>query len=393
MNISKFLGSLLLIIGTSIGGGMLALPVATAGGGFYYSLLAFAFAWFMMTAGAFLILEVLQPMPKGTNMISLARHYLGPAGEVIVWIFYLALLYSLLGAYISGGSDVLANLFSGFKLNLPLSLVAVLYTFTFSIIVYQGIRSVDILNRLLMFAKLGTYLVLVVIVLPYVHITHFQETSFKKLLPNLSILITSFGFASIVPSLRDYWDNDIKSLKKIILFGSLVPLVCYLLWNFVIMGAVGQEPLAALMHATQATSGVGKALIEKTNSSNILRLFDFFSCICMLTAFISVSLGLFDFLADGFRLNKQGNQGYIVLSLTFLPPLAMVIIKPGIYLSALNYAGIFCLVLLLIVPILMSWYYRQEKNKRIILKGKKTVLISLLISGLFCIIIPYVIKS
>ena len=35
MVIGKFFGSILLIIGTSIGGGMLALPVATSAGGFF----------------------------------------------------------------------------------------------------------------------------------------------------------------------------------------------------------------------------------------------------------------------------------------------------------------------------------------------------------------------
>ena len=389
MNLSKFVGSLLLIIGTSIGGGMLALPVATAGGGFYYGMLAFVFAWFVMTSGAFLILEVLQPMPKGSNMISLSRHYLGPKGEVGVWIFYLALLYTLLAAYISGGTDVMANMFNGLRFNIPLSVVAILYTFSFSLIVYRGIRSVDLMNRLLMFAKLATYLILVLIILPHVHMTHFEATSLSKLLPKISILITSFGFATIVPSLRDYWDNDIQSLKKIIFWGSLAPLLCYLLWNFVIMGAVGQAPLSALMHATQATSGVGKALIAKTHSTSILRLFDFFSCICMLTAFISVSLGLFDFLADGLRLNKKGKQGYLVLLITFLPPLLMVIINPGIYLSALNYAGILCMILLLIVPVLMSWRYRGQKGSHVILKGQKPLLILLLLSGLFCMLIPY----
>lgn len=245
MNLSKFLGSLLLIIGTSIGGGMLALPVATAGGGFYYGLLAFIFAWFIMTAGAFLILEVLQPMPKGTNMISLSRHYLGLKGEICVWIIYLALLYSLLGAYISGGSDVLSNMLSGFSIHLPLALVAIIYTSSFSLIVYRGIRSVDLMNRLLMFAKLGAYLLLIVIVFPYVHLTHFKDTSLSKLLPNISILITSFGFASIVPSLRDYWDNDIQSLKKII-FGDHLSL--YYVTYFGTLSLWAQSVKARLPH-------------------------------------------------------------------------------------------------------------------------------------------------
>jgi tyrosine-specific transport protein len=390
MTIGKFFGSILLIIGTSIGGGMLALPVATAAGGFYYSVLAFIFCWFVMTAGAFLILEVLQPLPQGSNMISLARHYLGKPGEMVVWLFYLALLYSLVGAYISGGTDVLNNALQQFHIHLPLSMVSAIYTLTFSFIIYKGIHWVDYVNRVLMFGKLGTYLILVLIVAPFVKFSHLNSGTLKGLLPNLSILITSFGFASIVPSLRDYWRNDIPTLKRIIFWGSLTPLICYLVWNLVIMGSVGEDALNALVSSAHATSGVGKALLEKTSSESILGLFDFFSCICMLTAFLSVSLGLYDFLADGFKMKKSGLQGQTVLAMTFLPPLALVIVNPGIYLSALNYAGSFCIILLLFIPVLMSWKFRkQSKSSDVILPGQKWVLSFLFVSAIFCMMIPY----
>jgi tyrosine-specific transport protein len=390
MALGKFFGSILLIIGTSIGGGMLALPVATAAGGFSYSVLAFVFCWFIMTSGAFLILEVLQPLPTGSNMISLARHYLGKPGEMVVWLFYLALLYSLVAAYISGGTDVLNNALQELHIHLPLSLVSAIYTLTFSFIIYQGISWVDYVNRVLMFGKLGTYLLLVIIIAPFVRFFNLNSGQLKALLPHLSILITSFGFASIVPSLRDYWENDISCLKKIIFWGSLTPLICYLLWNLVIMGAVGQSPLITLVTSAHATSGVGKALLEKTASHSILRLFDFFSCICMLTAFLSVSLGLYDFLADGFKMKKTGVQGQSILMMTFLPPLAMVIVNPGIYLSALNYAGSFCIILLLFIPVLMSRKFRKiYPNAHLLLPGQKWILYFLSLSALFCMMVPY----
>lgn len=390
MLIGKFLGSILLIIGTSIGGGMLALPVATASGGFFYAVIAFIFCWFVMTAGAFLILEVLQPMPSGSNMISLARHYLGKPGEMVVWLFYLALLYSLVGAYISGGTDVLNHALLQFHLQLPLWMVSAIYTLSFSLIIYHGIRWVDYFNRFLMFGKLGAYAILVMIIMPFIHLNNLQNGSLKSLMPHLSILITSFGFASIVPSLRDYWHNDIPSLKKIIFWGSLTPLLCYLIWNLVIMGAAGQEQLNSLIHSAQPTSGVSQFLLKTTQSNLIFRLFDFFSCICMLTAFLSVSLGLNDFLADGFKMKKSGIQGKTVLMMTFLPPLAMVIINPGLYLSALNYAGFFCIILLLLIPVIMSWQYRKKnKNFPELLPGKKLLLIFLIISSFFCMLIPY----
>jgi tyrosine-specific transport protein len=397
MAVSKFLGSILLIIGTSIGGGMLALPIATSGGGFYYSTIAFVFCWLMMTAGALLILEVLQPLPLGSNMVTLAKHYLGRPGEILIWLFYLALLYSLLGAYISGGTDVLKSLLADFRVHVPTHIVSCLYTLSFSLIIFSGIKSVDYVNRGLMFGKLGVYFLLILIISPFVKLQTFSNGHFLKLLPSLSILITSFGFGSIVPSLRDYWQNDIPQLKRIILWGSLTPLICYLLWNFVIMGAVSQTGpwgLNTLLHSDHATSGLGKGLAETTKSAAIFSMFNFFSCICMLTAFLNVSLGLFDFLADGLKLKKTGYQGYSVLFFTFIPPLAIVLVNPGIYIQALNYAGIFCIILLLMFPILMGFRARltHQTDTLHLLPGKYSFLSTLFIMGLLCMMIPYMIN-
>lgn len=47
------------------------------------------------------------------------------------------------------------------------------------------------------------------------------------------------------------------------------------------------------------------------------------------------------------------------MALTFLPPLAVVLLNPGIYLHALSYAGICCVILLLLLPAVMAWKGRQ----------------------------------
>ena len=189
--------------------------------------------------------------------------------------------------------------------------------------------------------------------------------------------MTSFGFAAIVPSLRDYWNNEIATLKKIIFWGSFIPLVCYLLWIFVIMGACEQH-LAELMQSEHAITGLGKSLMITTSSSIIMGLFDLFSSICMLTAFLNVALGLKDFISDGFQLQKKGSQAYLSLALTFLPPLVMVVFNPGLYLKALNYAGIFCVLLQLLIPILMRWQIKPSISLGLLTLG-----------GSISIILPY----
>ncbi|WP_043873601.1 amino acid permease [Legionella massiliensis] len=359
---SKIIGGILLIVGTSIGGGMLALPVSTAEAGFTNSIFFLIMCWLVMTIGALLILEVNLRLPPGSSMISMAKSTLGLPGQVIAWVTYLLLFYTLLAAYISGGSDVLNGILQRANLDFPSWLTSLFFTIIFSLVVYGGIRSVDYVNRGLMFGKLGVYILLVILISPHINVSTLNGGSMKAIGGSLMVLITSFGFASIVPSLREYFHDDVHSLRKVILFGSLIPLSCYILWDAVIMGVIhreGSNGLIALTTNAHATSGLTNALSAAVDSNWVTGFFSFFTSICMVTAFLGVSIGLFDFLADGLTLKKTGLQGRSTLALTFIPPLAVVLINPGIYLHALSYAGICCVVLLLLLPALMAWKGRR----------------------------------
>ncbi|MCC5791162.1 MAG: tryptophan/tyrosine permease [Legionellaceae bacterium] len=380
---SKLIGGILLIIGTSIGGGMLALPVATAEVGFVNSVFFLFACWLVMTVGALLVLEVNMRLPVGSNMVSMAQSTLGFPGRVVAWFTYLFLLYTLLAAYISGGSDVFASLLAYARLPVSAAVAAGMFTLIFGLIVYAGMRAVDYVNRALMFGKLGVLLLLMLIISPHVHWQWLDGGRVQAITGSLMILITSFGFASIVPSLREYFNDDVVTLRKVILWGSLIPLVCYIAWDAVIMGTIareGQYGLLQLMNSAHATSGLTEALHQAVHNSWIGGFFALFSSICMLTAFLGVSIGLFDFLADGLSLKKSGLQGKSILLLTFTPPLLLVLVSPGIYLQALRYAGMCCVVLLLFLPALMAWRGRRMATDSLVLVpgGRLTLGVALL---------------
>lgn len=362
MSHAKLIGGVLLIVGTSIGGGMLALPVSTASTGLVQSIVLMLGCWLVMTLGALLILEVNLRLPPGSNMISMAKKTLGFPGQAVAWVAYLMQLYSLLGAYISGGSDVLSGLLTQLHITLPNWISSIAFTVLFAGIVYQGIRTVDYVNRGLMFGKLGVYCLLLFIISPHVNLMHFTQHTHGFSTASLMILVTSFGFATIIPSMREYFSDNVRSLRQVIWIGSLIPLLCYIVWIIVIRGVIpleGSDGLLGLANSEHPTSGLTSALSFAVSSQWITGFFEFFTSICMITAFLGVSLGLFDFLADGFNLKRQGPQKTATLMLTFLPPLLLVIVSPGIYLQALSYAGVCCVILLLLLPSLMAWRARR----------------------------------
>lgn len=364
---TKLIGCILLIVGTAIGGGMLALPIATSQAGFIHSSLLLFFCWFVMTASAFLILEVNLWLPTNSNMISMAKMTLGRPGEVVAWITYLLLLYSLLAAYIAGGGDFLKNLLAIAHFSAPAWLTSLLFACVLGYVVCLGIRSVDVVNRSLMFVKLSAFVLLVAFIMPHVTSEHLNGGEFHFVAASITVAITSFGFATIVPSLRGYFKDDIKKLHTAILIGSMIPLVCYILWDTAIMGVISREGsngLVAMLHSNRSTSDFVNTLSANLNRDSITGFARVFTSICLATSFLGVALSLSHFLADGFRLTKERSlkNDLIVFGSTFLPPLLIVLFYPGIFIAALSYAGIYCVVLLMLLPALMAWSGRYRKN-------------------------------
>jgi len=360
--INKIIGGILLSIGTTIGAGVLALPMATAGGGFLHSIGLFIFAWLIMTFGAFYILEVNLWLPEHNNMISMAKATLGKGGQLFTWIIYLLLFYTLLSAYIAGGSDLVTQLFKALHLIIPQWLGGLIFVIVFGTIVHTGIRTVDRTNRLLMTIKLTAFVLLIVLVSPHVDLSRLYQGQPRLLSGALMVVVTAFGYATIIPSLRTYFNSQVNALRWMIAIGSATTLFCFLLWNFVVQGSVDRLHLMQMASSPHAVSELTTSL-SLTGAASIASIAHLFTIICVTTAFLAVSLSLWDFLADGMKVNKQKQIGRWQVTITcLLPPFLIVVFWPGIFVKAIAYAGVICLVLLMFLPGLMAWSGRYVKR-------------------------------
>lgn len=398
---NKLIGGILLIIGTSIGGGMLALPIATAQLGFINTVFALIFCWAIMTASALLILEVNLWHSINSNLITMAKTTLGRFGQILAWISYLLLLYALLAAYIAGGSDFLQHLLLGFHIKSSIKISALLFAGLLSVIVYKGLNSVDYVNRGLMLSKIGTYSLLIICIFPFVSMRYLLTLGtpyhVSVILGSFTIIMTSFGFAVVVPSLRSYFNENLFMLRKAIFIGSLIPLFCYILWELTIMGVIpsqGSLSLTVMAHSTHSASDLISALSNLLQNKLVNFLAKIFTSICLATSFLGVSLSLFDFLSDGLQMEKRGSNKFALYAITFLPPFLIANHYPHVFIMALSYAGILCAILLILLPAMMAWSGRYIKKCAVgyQVAGGKFLLLSLIIIALFIIALSLIIN-
>jgi tyrosine-specific transport protein len=386
---TKLIGGILLVSGTTIGAGMLALPISTGAAGFIPTVCLFLFYWAYMTYTALLLLEVNLWMSSGTNLISMARRTLGRWGEGLSWVTYLFLLYSLTTAYIAGSGPIVVNFIASLTgYQFPAWAGAAPLLLIFGLFIYRGTRSVDYLNRVLMMGLVVTYSAIVLFLSPHVEVAKLSYIAWKPLLLGVSIVSTSFGFHIIIPTLTTYFHRDVGSMKKAILIGSVIPLIVYIVWELLTLGIIPLEGPVGIYEA-HVKGGDGAQLLTHHISegmiSTVLRCFAFFAIV---TSFIGVSMSLFDFLADGLKIKKTPLGKALLYGLTFGPPMAMTLTNPRAFLTALEYAGAFGVVILLgLLPALMVWWGRYRCHLQSVYSppGGKPALI--LVMGISCLVI------
>ncbi|MCX7121427.1 MAG: tryptophan/tyrosine permease [Gammaproteobacteria bacterium] len=349
----KQFGAIYLILGTCVAGGLLGLPVVTAQHDFAITSLMIISAWILMTAGAWCLLQVTLTMPTGANLISMSQKTLGNTVKNITWGVYLLLLYSLICAYLAASGDLLEHLFHDAHIDIPRFLATIIAAVTLGSIVVSGIRLVDLINRGLMTTKIIICLLLIGSVMPFSHLHNLTLGNTQWSNNAWLVVICAFGYAIILPSIRDYLGNDKKELTRVVMIGSLIPMILYFVWIAVIQGALSHSALIAMNNSAHTNSSLMTNIAALTHHGLVKSLSVIFISICSITGFLGVSLCLMDFLSDGTKIKKQGKNKLALGLFSFLPPTLIVIFDPAIFIRALSYAGICCLYVLIILPIAM----------------------------------------
>lgn len=371
----KAIGGALLVGGTAIGAGMLALPVVTGMGGFLPAIVIFIICWLFSACTGLLLLEVCLWMPNDANIISMAHHLLGPIGKISAWILYLFLFYCLTIAYSAGGGGFVVEIFGG---KIPHSLGVILFTAVFGTFVYFGTRAVDRINFLLMIGLGVSYLIFVVLGIGEIKFEFLKRMQWFASILALPVMFTSFSYQGIIPSLTSYLDRHPKMVRFAILVGTSLPFIAYIIWEYLILGLVPTEGPHGLLQAEALGYTAVEPLKYVFPSSPIYLTGQFFSAFALTTSFLGVTLGLLDFLSDGLQLPKVGWKKILLCAIVYVPPVIIAIINPNIFLKALGYAGgIGCALLLGLLPIIMVWvgrYYKEYSTINRQLPGGKGIL-------------------
>jgi len=363
-----------MIAGCCIGAGMLGVPVLCSVAGYIPSAVMFFLCWlFMMTTGL-LLLEVNLWFPEEVSISSMVDSTLGKFGRRLSVFLFGYLFYSVMIAYVAGCGSLLSGIADDVGLMIPKWVGSFLFTALFACLIYYGTGAVDWFNRVLMAGLILSYCFLVILGIPHIEPKNLLFRHWPGMIVALPVMIISFGYHNMIPSLTTYLDHARGKLVTIILVGSFVPLVIYLIWGALILGIVPQDQFKSIIDSGEFAT---QALKNAVNLTSIVLFAEHFAFFAIVSSFITVALSFMDFLADGLKIKKNAWGKFILCLLTLLPPFVCAMLYPGIFLVALSYAAVFgALILFGIMPALMVWKgrYRMNFDRHDIVPGGRFVL-------------------
>lgn len=380
MNI-KMMGSSLIIAGTALGAGMLAIPMVLAQFGLLYGTMLMVLICFGTTYAALLLLEATIKAGGGLGLNSIARKTLGKQGQLITNGLLYALLICLLMAYILGAGDLLSKLLSNFGIDLTATTSQITFTLVAGAVVASGTGVIDKLNRALFFVMLASLFATMAFLAPSMTQDNLMQVTSHNhvdLIKTSAILFTSFGFMVVIPTLVSYnHEATDKQLRNMVIVGSLIPLVCYLCWLFAVVGNLSEEQFRSFHNVSDLMAAF------EAQSPWVGTVLSIFTGLALLTSFFGVAMSLFNQNRDMFNQNTA-----VTYCISFILPLAGSLLAADKFLQVLNYAGIILVFLAVFVPLVMVHKQRFMKvaEDRYSAEGGKPMLLFSLLFGCFLLI-------
>ncbi len=396
MKIKEFISVTLLISGTTIGAGMLAIPLVTASSGFLPAFVITFLVWLFMFLTGILFLEATLWMHNDANILSMSKRFLNNKGRFIAGSTFVFLYYCLMIAYFAAGAPLFATFIEAvFQITLNGWMIYAVYGLLFGTIVAVGMKFVDRVNYILMIGLFASYIAMVVAGNKNISFEKLYNLQWSHVFYAAPVLFSAFGYHNVIPSLTFHFNRNEKLMRYSIFCGTIIPFIIYIFWQYLIIGVV---PIEVIQSTLKAGKPITEALENITGIGWVHEMGRIFAFFAIVTSMLGVSFSVVDFLGDGLKMKRHGKDRFLLCLLTFIPPFILTALNPSIFVLAIGVAGGFGEAFLNgILPVLLVWVGRYKMNLKSTysLFGGKTTLAILLLVGflVMALEVVYLIKN
>jgi len=365
----KQIGSIFFVAGTTIGSGIVALPLAVAKLGLIPGFALMLGIWLLMYYTALVNLELNLQAGKGLPLGSLGKLFSGPLAAWVGSLSFIVLAYALLAVFLYGGASILQELLmqsKGWRYSLGSVISAA--TLATLILLSGPLQGLDYVNRLVFLAKCTVIFLVIFYIgktLRFEHLPLFTANlwDFSIWRTVIPVVFTAFGFQVIFHSMTNYCDSDRIRLKRAFLWGSLIPAMVYILWTSSVLSIIFQANPHFYQALVSEKVEIGKLISEVSQASSgqtMRNLFWWVSSLAVVTSLIGVGLGLLDFWKVKLeeKITNPLGRHFLAVCISILPAYGLAIWVPNAFIRILGFAGMILVIIAILLPIYLLFKAR-----------------------------------
>jgi tryptophan-specific transport protein len=369
-----------LVAGGAVGAGMFALPIVSAGAGFMWAALGLIVVWFFTYKASLLLLDANLKFPPGASFSTIVEGSLGPAWARVNNLCITFIMFVLMYAYTTAGASILDYSLQryGADVSVPRGTLSLIFVALIGLLVWAGSTVVSRVSALILLLMVLTFVSVVF------DLSHLIESG-NLLSPwsdigyvaaAVPVFVTALACGGLVPSLVKHYKADAAKIRLCLLYGTCLSLLVYLLWLIAALGVVRRADYVAVLAAGGNTGDLVAAMIAGGASNTLGNVLTTFSHFAIMTSFLSIGLGLFDFVQDRFAFanTKKGKSKAAII--TFLPPAILSFVYPYGFIAAIGWAGLAVMFSFFFVPALMYRANRMAVAKK---QPKRLLIIALVL--------------
>ncbi len=323
-NREKYLATAVLM-STIIGAGVFGLPYAAMLPGFLVSSLILILVLGLMLVLHLFYVDIVETTNKEYQLTGYISHYLGKRAKKFIGFFIILTFYGSLLVYGILGGDFL-HIFLAQFINLPQIYCSLILFFIGAIALYFGLKIVSKWDL-----AINLILVGIIIILLFVSIDKIDSNNLigginlhKSVSFYGAIFYALLGIATIPEVRRILSKNNHKSYKKVVVIGTIIPAVIYLIFMFVVLGMAGQETTPDAIY-----------VLEKYIGKDIIAWGSLFGFLMICSSFFSLGLALKQTYIYDFNVSK--NRAWIY---TCSVPLLLLLLGVSDFITVIEIMGV-----------------------------------------------------
>lgn len=237
LSTKNFFAACSVLIGTCIGAGFLGIPYVASKSGFLIAVFYILFLGGILLLVNLYLGETALRTKKFHQLTGYAKKYVGKkAGKLMNFAFIFG-MYSAIVAYITGVSESFSYLIFG---DMSYSLiVGILFGIFVSLLLWKGIKALkkyEKIGVIVIFCLLSLIFILFIDKVIYSNLNYINYQNF--LIP-FGVVLFALISSSAVPIASNILKKDKDLLKKSIITSSIVSIIFYILFTFIVIGFSG----------------------------------------------------------------------------------------------------------------------------------------------------------